>query len=148
MSNLEPRRSSSSPTTAADPSVGQLMTQLSEQTSRLVRDEMALAQLELKQTARQAGKGAGLLSGAGVLALFGVGAAIATGIIALALVLPLWAAALIVTAVLFIAAGIAGLLGKKQVQQVSPTPDRAVANTKLDVEEVQEARHRDDTPRS
>lgn len=148
MSNPEPRRSSSSPTTATDPSVGQLMTQLSEQTSRLVRDEMALAQLELKQTAQQAGKGAGLLSGAGVLALFGVGAAIATGIIALALVLPLWAAALIVTAVLFIAAGIAGLLGKKQVQQVSPTPDRAVANTKLDVEEVQEARHRDDTPRS
>lgn len=148
MNNREPERSSSPRTHATDPSVGQLMTQLSEQTSRLVRDEMALAQVELKQSAKQAGKGAGLLSGAGVLALFGMGAAIATAIIALALVLPLWAAALIVTVVLFLAAGIAGLLGKKEVQQVSPAPDRAVANTKLDVEEVQEARHRDDTPRS
>ena len=148
MSDLEPGRSSPPPTNATDPSVGQLMTQLSEQTSRLVRDEMALAQLELKETAKQAGKGAGLLSGAGVLALYGLGAAIATAIIGLALLLPLWAAALIVTAVLLIAAGIAALLGKKQVEQISPTPDRAVANTKLDVEEVKEARHRDDTPRS
>ncbi len=129
--------------TPTDPSVGQLMTRLSEQTSRLVRDELALAQVELKNTAKQAGMGAGLLSAAGVLALFGMGAGIATAIIALALVLPTWASALIVTAVLLLAAGVAGLLGKKQVQQVSPTPDRAVANVKLDVDEVQEARHRD-----
>lgn len=132
----------------ADPSVGQLMTQLSEQTSRLVRDELALAQVELKNTAKQAGMGAGLLGGAGVLALFGLGAAIATAIIALALLLPAWASALIVTAVLLAGAGVAGLMGKKQVQQVSLTPDRAVANVKLDAEEVQEARHRDHTDRS
>jgi len=143
MSNRAPDRSSPPPGPPAEASVGELMTRLSEQTSRLVRDELALAQVELKATAKQAGKGAGLLSGAGVLALFGLGAAIATAIIALALVLPLWASALIVTAVLFLAAGVAGLLGKKEVEQVSPTPQRTVDNVSRDVEQVQEARHRD-----
>jgi membrane protein implicated in regulation of membrane protease activity len=83
-----------------------------------------------------------------VLALYGLGAAIATAIIALALVLPLWASALIVTAVLFVAAGVAALLGKKEVEQVSPTPQRTVDNVARDVEQVQEARHRDHTHRS
>jgi len=133
--------------TPADPSVGQLMTQLAEQTSRLVRDELQLAQTELKNTAKHAGVGAGLLSGAGALALFGVGTLITTAIAALDLVLPLWLAALIVTGVLFLAAGVAALLGKKQLQQASPTPERTVANVKRDVQEVQEARHHDDIHR-
>lgn len=124
-----------------EPSVGELMTRLSEQTSRLVRDELALAQIELRDTAKKAGKGAGLLSAAGVLALFGLGAAIATAIIALALVLPWWASALIVTGVLFLAAGIAALVGRREVQQVSPTPERTVENVKQDIDEVREARH-------
>lgn len=148
MANRVPDRTSPPPGRPAEPSMGELMTRLSEQTSRLVRDELALAQVELTNTAKQAGKGAGLLSGAGVLALYGLGAAIATAIIALALVLPLWASALIVTAVLFLAAGVAGLLGKKEVEQVSPTPQRTVDNVARDVEQVQEARHRDHTQRS
>jgi uncharacterized membrane protein YqjE len=130
---------------AGEPTVGELMTRLSEQTSHLVRDELALAQIELRDTAKQAGKGAGLLSGAAVLAWFGLGAAIATAIIALALVLPLWASALIVTAVVFVAAGVLGLMGRNETQKVSPTPERTVGNVKRDVEEVQEARHRDHT---
>ena len=121
------------------------MTQLSEQTSRLVRDELQLAQVELKDTAKRAGLGAGLFSAAGVLALFGLGALIATAISALTLVLPLWASALIVAVVLFIAAGVAGLVGKKQVQQATPTPERTVENVKRDVAEVKESRHRDHT---
>jgi len=132
----------------AEPSVGQLVTQLSEQTSRLVRDELHLAQVELKNTAKHAGLGAGLLSGAGVLALFGLGTLITTAIVALDLVLPLWLAALIVTVVLFLAAGVGALLGKKQVQQASPTPERTVDSVKRDVQEIQEARHHDDTQRS
>jgi len=148
MSNRMPDRASPPPGSPNEASVGELMTRLSEQTSRLVRDELALAQVELKNTAKQAGKGAGLLSGAGVLALYGLGAAIATAIIALALVLPLWASALIVTGVLFVAAGVAALLGKKEVEQVSPTPQRTVENVSRDVEQVQEARHREQPQRS
>lgn len=126
-------------TTTEDPSVGRLLMQLSEQTSRLVRDELALAQVELKNTVKHAGVGVGLFSAAGVLALFGVGALVATAIIALALVLPWWLSALVVTVVLFLAAGVAALLGRKQVQQA--TPERSIENVKRDVNAVQEARH-------
>jgi len=129
--------------TPADPSVGELMTQLSEQTSRLVRDELQLAQIELKNSAKHAGLGAGLFSAAGLLALFGLTTLIATSIIALALLLPLWLSALIVAVVLFIFAGIAALVGKKQIQQASRTPERTVTNVKRDVAEVKEARQHD-----
>ena len=129
--------------TPADPSVGELMTQLSEQTSRLVRDELQLAQIELKNSAKHAGLGAGLFSAAGLPALFGLTTLIATSIIALALLLPLWLSALIVAVVLFIFAGIAALVGKKQIQQASRTPERTVTNVKRDVAEVKEARQHD-----
>jgi len=126
---------------SAELSTGQLMSQLSEQTSRLVRAELQLAQVELKDSAKHAGLGAGLFSVAGVLTWFGLGALIATAIIALALVTPLWAAAFIVTVVLFVAAGVVALVGKKEVQQASPTPERTVENVKLDVQEVKEGRN-------
>lgn len=128
---------------AEEPSVGQLMTRLSEQTSRLVRDELQLAQAELKVTAKHAGLGAGLLGGAGVFALYGLGALVTAAIAALALAVPLWASGLIVAAVLFLIAGVEALLGKKQLQQADPTPERTVKNVKRDVEAVQEARHHD-----
>lgn len=137
MSGREPHTS----TDAVDPSVGQLLVRLSEQSSRLVRDELALARIELKDTVKHAGIGVGLFSAAGVLAVLGLGALVATAIIALALVLPLWASALIVTVVLFVAAGVAGLLGRNQVQQASPTPEQTIENVKRDVHAVQEARH-------
>lgn len=123
-----------------EPTVGELMIRLSDQTSRLIRDEMQLARAELKSTVNHAGLGAGLFSVAGLLALFGVTALIATAIIALALVLPLWASTLIVTAALFVAAVIAGIVGKKQLQHVAPTPERTVENVQRDLREVKESR--------
>ena len=129
--------------TQPEPSVGQLMTQLSEQTSRLVRDEMHLAQLELKNTVKSAGRGAGLFSGAGILALFGFGAVVTTAIAALDIVLPLWAAALIVAAALFLCAGVAALLGKKQVDNVAPPLEKTVDSVKQDIHEIQEGRRHD-----
>ena len=85
------------------------MSQLSAQTSRLVRDEMRLAQKELQESVKHAGIGAGLISVAGLLSVLGLATLIAAGVAALALVLPVWAAAVIVAVVLFIAAGIAAL---------------------------------------
>ncbi len=81
--------------------MGELMTQLSSQTSRLVRDEMRLAQKEFVESARHAGIGAGLFSAAGLVAVFGLGSLIAAAIAALSLALPVSAAALIVAVVLF-----------------------------------------------
>lgn len=127
------------PTT--DQSTSQLVQKASEQISRLVRDEIALAKAELTEKGKHAGKGAGLFGGGGVLAMYGVGAMFATIIIALDLVLPLWLAALIVTVVLFVAAGILALLGKKQVDQAgTPEPKDAIfASAKADVDEVKHA---------
>ena len=121
--------------------MGELMTQLSSQTSRLVRDEMRLAQKEFVESAKHAGIGAGLFSAAGLVAVFGLGSLIAAAIAALSLALPVWAGALIVAVVLFAVAGVAGLVSKKQLGHVSPTPEMTVANVKQDIHEVKDARH-------
>ena len=125
---------------AAEASLGELMTQLSSQTSRLVRDEMRLAQKEFVESAKHAGIGAGLFSAAGLVAVFGLGSLIAAAIAALSLALPVWAA-LIIAVVLFAVAGVAGLVSKKQLDQASPTPEMTVANVKQDIHEVKDARH-------
>ena len=124
------------------PSTAELISQLSEQVSTLVRDELALARVEMTEKGKRAGKGAGLLGGGGVLALYGLAALLFTIGALLALVMPPWAAALIVTVVLFAAAGVAALLGKKQVQRAGPpAPTAAVDSTKRDVQTVKRAVH-------
>lgn len=128
----------------AEPSIGELMGQLSTQTSRLVRDELRLAQKEFQEAAKHAGIGAGLFSAAGLLALFGFGAVVAAGVAALALVLPVWAAALIVAAVLFVAAGIAALVSKRQIDEVSP-PRQTTESVKTDIDELKGAVRHDHT---
>lgn len=125
-------------------STGELIGRLSEQTSALVRAEMRLAQAEMSAKAKQAGVGIGMFGAGGLLALYGIGAGVTTAILALALVLPAWAAALIVTVVLLAAAAVASLVGKKKVAEVTPViPERAVANVKRDVAEVKEHAHHD-----
>jgi uncharacterized membrane protein YqjE len=126
-----------------EPSVGQLVTQLSEQSSQLIRQELELARRELKEAVRHTGRGAGLFGAAGVIGLFGIGTLIATLVIVLDLVLPLWAAALIVAAALFLVAAVASLLGKREVDQLTPVPEQTIENVKRDVQEIKEARHHD-----
>ena len=124
---------------AANATTGELITRLSTQVSELVRGEIALAKAELAQKGKRAGIGAGLAGAAGVLALYGVGALITTVIAALALVLPVWAAALIVAVVIFIVAGVLGLLGKNQIQRATPAiPEITVESVKRDVATVSE----------
>lgn len=128
----------SNPETSHEPSTAQLITRLSEQTSRLLRVELRLAQAEIADKAKQGGIGAGLFGAATILAWFGFGALVTTAILGLALILPAWAAALIVTVVLFIIAGIAALMGKKKIERISPTPDRTIENVNRDIAEVKE----------
>ncbi len=123
-----------------DASIGELMSQLSTQTSRLIRDEMRLAQKEFQQSAKHAGIGAGLFSVAGLLAFFGVATVIAAAVAALSLVLAVWAAALIVGAVLFIAAGVAALVGRKQADEVTPAAPKTIETVKADIQELKDAR--------
>jgi uncharacterized membrane protein YqjE len=121
----------------ADQQVGDLVRQLSEQTATLVRKEMQLAQVELQEKGKRAGIGAGLFGGAGVVALYGVGALVAAAVLALATAVAPWLAALIVGVVLFAIGGVAALTGKKQVEQaVPPAPEQAIESGKRTVDEV------------
>lgn len=126
---------------AADASIGELMGQLSSQTSRLIRDEMRLARKEFQESAKHAGIGAGLFSVAGLLAFFGLAAFITAAVAALSLVMSVWAAALVVGLVLFIAAGIAALVGRGQAREMTPTAPRTVETVKADIRELKDARH-------
>lgn len=120
-----------------DAPLGALVHDLSVQIPELVRSELRLAQAELTQKGKRAGIGAGLFGAAGLLAFFGAATLIATFVLALALVLPAWAAALIVAVVLLAAAGVAALRGKSQVAEAAPAkPERAVAGIKEDIETV------------
>ncbi|GIE92724.1 phage holin family protein [Paractinoplanes rishiriensis] len=124
----------------AEQSTGELVQRASEQISRLVRDEIALAKAELTEKGKHAGIGVGLFGTGGVFALYGVGAMVATLIIVLHLFLELWLAALIVTVTLFLIAGVLALFGKKQVTKaVPPEPTAAIESVKADVDEVKHA---------
>jgi uncharacterized membrane protein YqjE len=123
-----------------DQSTAELVQRASEQITTLVRDEIALAKAELTEKGKHAGIGVGLFGGSGVLALYGLGALLATIIIVLDLMMPLWLAALIVAVVLFLVAGILALFGKKQVTRaVPPEPAQAIQSVKADVNEVKHA---------
>lgn len=126
-----------------DASVKDLVKSLSEETSRLVRDEIKLATLELKEKGKHAGIGVGMFGAADVVALYGVGALLAAAIMLIALALSAWAAALIVAGALFAVAGILALMGKKQVTQaVPPAPEEALEGIKTDIAVVKESVHR------
>jgi uncharacterized membrane protein YqjE len=122
-----------------DQQLGDLVKQLSEQTSTLVRKELKLAQLEMQEKGKRAGIGAGLFGGAGLIAFYGGGVLIAAIVLLLATAIEPWLAALIVAVVLFAAAGVAALVGKKQVEQATPPqPEQAIESTKRDVDVVKQ----------
>jgi membrane protein len=122
-----------------EPSAGELVKQMSEQVSVLVRDELKLAQLEMTSKGKQAAAGAGLLGGSGVIALYGVACLIACVVIALAGVIAAWLAALIVGAALLVAAAGAAAAGRGRLRKgVPPVPAQAMDSVKADVEEIRE----------
>jgi uncharacterized membrane protein YqjE len=128
---------------SSDRSTAELVRQLSEQVSVLVRDELKLAQLEMTRKGKQAGLGAGLLGGSALVAWYGAGCLIACVIIAVAGVVAAWLAALIVGAALLAVAAVAALLGKGRLQGAAPPlPEDAAASIKTDVEEIRERARR------
>lgn len=118
-------------------SVGELVNQLSQQTSTLVRQELLLAQTEMQEKGKRFGVGAGMFGGAGLVALYGVGALVAAAIIGIGTLLEPWLAAVIVGVVLLAVAGILALTGRKQVERGKPPlPQQAIESAKRDVDEV------------
>ena len=118
-----------------DRPIGELMRQLSDQTTTLVRQEIELAKAEMTAKAKQLGMGAGAFGGAGLMGLYAVGAITACLILALSTAVAGWLAALIVGVVYAAIAGVLALVGKKKTQAGGPpVPERAISSTKEDVE--------------
>ena len=129
--------------TGDEQSIGELVQAMSQQTATLVRQELRLATVELQDKGKRAGQGAGMFGGAGLVALYGLGALIAAAIIGLGTLLEPWIAAIIVGAVLLAVAGILALSGKRKVDEATPPlPEQALESTKRDVDEVKNARAR------
>jgi uncharacterized membrane protein YqjE len=123
----------------ADRSVGTLVKQGTEQLSQLVHQELKLAQAELAQKGKRAGVGGGLFGAAALLAFFGLAAFVTAAIVAVAIPLPLWAAALIVGGGLLLCAGLLALAGRSQVKRaVPPVPGEAVDSMRHDLEAIRE----------
>ena len=121
----------------AERPLGELVQDLSRQTSTLIRQEMRLAQAELTEKGRHAGKGAGMFGGAGVVALYGVGALVTAAILGLATVLEPWIAAAAIGVVLLVVAGVLALTGRKEIQEAGPAkPERAIESVSRDIDTV------------
>jgi hypothetical protein len=115
-------------------SVAELVKQLTEQTSRLAREEVQLAKVELELKGRRAGIGAGMFGGAGLLGLYAVGALVTAAVLALASTVAPWLAALIVAAALAVIAGGLAVLGRVNVRRATPpVPEQATESVKEDV---------------
>jgi uncharacterized membrane protein YqjE len=118
-----------------DRSLGELLKQLSEQTTRLVHQELELAKAELQQKGKQAGAGAGLFGGAGAIGLAALGALTACFILALNAVMPAWLAALIVAVVYGIVAFVLVKQGQARIKRATPpVPEQTIETVKEDVE--------------
>jgi len=121
-------------------STAELVKLAADQISRLVRDELRLAQAELTEKGKRAGIGAGMFGAAGVIALYGVTGLLAALVIGLAHVMPAWLSALLVGVVLLAVAGLLALAGKSKVSQATPpVPTEAARNVKADIDVVKDA---------
>jgi len=122
---------------ARDRPIAELMKDLSDQTTTLVRKEIQLAKVELAEKGKTAAAGAGMFGGAGLLGVFAFGALTACAVLALATAIAAWLAALIVAVVYGAVAAVLALRGRTQVRRATPPiPEQAVDSTKEDVEWV------------
>lgn len=117
-------------------STGQLLSQATEDISTLIRDELRLAKQDLAESGKRAGIGVGLFGVAGIIALYGLGALIATIILAISEGLEPWIAAAIVTVVLFVVAGVAAIIGKGRISHVAEAPQARAESVKADIDAV------------
>jgi uncharacterized membrane protein YqjE len=122
------------PVDARDRGFGELIKDLAGQTSTLVRQEIKLAQAEVTERGKLAGRGAGMLGGAAVAALLGLGALTALIVIVLDSAIALWVAALIVTVLWLALAAVLALSGKKALQATTPPAPQTVETVKEDIQ--------------
>lgn len=123
--------------TESERSLGTIIKDLTADISMLLRSEIALLKLELKEAAGKLGGGAAMMAGALFLGLFGLAflfVTITLGLVALGV--PAWLSSLIVTIVLFVAAGVLVMLGKKKLEGVNFVPSESIENIKSDIDTI------------
>jgi hypothetical protein len=140
---MSDRDTLASGSTGQKATIGQLVAQLSEQSSRLVHSEIALLKTEVKEKAKHSGLGIGLIAAGGVIALYAIGYLLFTIMSVLDVWLPQWAASLIVFVILILMAGACVGIGVKQVKRGSPpVPKDSVDRIKQDVASIKEGLRR------
>lgn len=115
-------------------SVGELIGELSGDLSKLMRQELELAKLEMKEEATKAGKAAGMLAGAGVAGHLALVFISLTIMWALGNVMDLTWAALIVTVIWAVVAAVLAASGRKKLKQVNMKPEQTIDTLKEDAE--------------
>jgi uncharacterized membrane protein YqjE len=122
------------------PSTAELVTEATTQLSTLVRDELALAKLELMEKGKRARAGGGLLGSAAVLGWYALGLLLTLAVVLLDLAWPLWLAVLVVSAVVLFAAVCTALWGRQKLKSVAPLlPSEAIAGMEADIRTVKNA---------
>lgn len=115
-------------------STAELLRQLADETSTLVRQELELAKAEMTEKGKEAGKGAGMFGAAGIVGFLALGALTACFIAALDTAMATWLAALIVTVVYGAIAGVLALRGKESINRATPpVPEQTQETVKEDV---------------
>jgi uncharacterized membrane protein YqjE len=117
-----------------DRGIGELVKDLAGQTSTLVRQEIKLAQAEVTEKGKLAGKGAGMLAAAAVAGLLALGALTALAIVALDSFMALWLAILIVTLVWAVIAAVLAQAGRSSMRSATPPAPQTVETVKEDIQ--------------
>jgi len=120
--------------TIGERSAGEIMQDVVRDVGEVVRGEVRLARAEMSEKARQAGKAGGFFGGAAVCGLMAVAAMVAAAIAGLALVMPLWLAALIMGVLLACIGGAMFAGGRAKMKEIQPVPERTVQTIKDDVQ--------------
>ena len=119
-------------TNGGGPGLGTAVKQVAEHASALVRLELELASLELKQKVSALGVGLGLVVGAALFALYAIGFLFATIAAGLATAMATWLALLIVTLFLVLLVVVLGLIGRNMIRKgTPPVPEQAIAEAKI-----------------
>jgi uncharacterized membrane protein YqjE len=126
-----------------DESVGELVQRASRQTAELIRQEIRLAQVELKDKGQRIGMGAGVVGAGALVAFYGGGTLVAAAVLGLATALEPWIAALIVGATLAVIGGVLALVGRRKASEaLPPTPEEAMTSVHDDLQHIKEQARR------
>jgi uncharacterized membrane protein YqjE len=132
--DIRPANSEAEHPSSYDTSLGDLLKELSTDISVLVRQEVALAKVEMSEKAQTYARASAMMAVAAILAMLAIGVLTACIVLAIDVALPAWLAALIVGGAYLIIAGILVLVGMARLRRAGkPVPEQTIETIKEDV---------------